>query len=57
MKTLDHLKMQMYSHDEDPLLPPLSPFFPLKIRLEYCDIWCQIIVILHLPLGNPLTTC
>ena len=56
MKILDHLKMQMYS-DEDSLLPPLSPFFPLKIRLESCDIWCQIIVILHLLLGNPLTTC
>ena len=52
MKTLDHLKMQMYS-DEDHLLPPLSPFFPLEIRLECCDIWCQIIVILHLLLGNP----
>ena len=41
MKTLDHLKMQMYS-DEDPVPPPLSHFFPLEIRLECCDIWCQI---------------
>ena len=53
MKALDHLKMQMYS-DEDRRPPSLSPFFPLKIRLECCDIWCQIIVILHLLLGNPL---